>query len=66
MGKVFVILLMVLGIWVATEFAAGTSPFAKSESRSKRANVAAEETLWLAKQAMRFDFFPRRVELVRP
>jgi len=42
MGKVFVILLMVLGIWVATEFAAGTSPFAKSESRSKRANVAAD------------------------
>lgn len=27
-----------------------------------RANAAAEETLWLAKRAMKFDFFPRRLE----
>ncbi|MCX5659594.1 MAG: tryptophan--tRNA ligase [Planctomycetota bacterium] len=28
-----------------------------------RANVAAEETLYLAKQAMKFDFFPRELKL---
>lgn len=28
-----------------------------------RANALAEETLWMAKQAMKFDFFPRRLAL---
>lgn len=31
-----------------------------------RANAVAEETLWLAKQAMKFDFFPRKLDLGSP
>lgn len=31
-----------------------------------RANTVAEQTLWMAKQAMGFDFFPRRVVLEKP
>ena len=42
MGKVFMILLFVLGIWMATQFAAGTSPFSQSESRSEQASVASK------------------------
>jgi len=30
---------------------------------TRRANTLAEETLWLAKQAMKFDFFPRQLQL---
>ncbi|MEE9212028.1 MAG: tryptophan--tRNA ligase [Phycisphaeraceae bacterium] len=29
-----------------------------------RANAVAEDTLWRAKQAMKFDFFPRKLELI--
>ena len=45
MGKVFGILLLVLGIWLASEFAAGTSPFqtartdGQSESIVKRSGA---------------------------
>ncbi len=32
---------------------------------TQRANTIAEQTLWQAKQAMRFDFFPRRLALTQ-
>jgi tryptophanyl-tRNA synthetase len=31
------------------------------EEGTARANVVAEETLWMAKKAMKFDFFPRQL-----
>ncbi len=33
---------------------------------TKRANERAEETLWMAKEAMKYDFFPREVVLKAP
>jgi hypothetical protein len=41
MGKVIGVLLFVLGLWAATEYAAGTGPFSETQGHAEQSNAAA-------------------------
>ena len=59
MGKVFGIVLLVLGIWMAAQFATGTSPFAKPDSDGHPASIAARSG---AKVQAAFDEGSKRLD----